>query len=296
MAQVLTELSDELAKAVETASGGVARVDGRDRLPASGIVWSADGVIVTAHHVVERDDDITIGVGEERIPAELVGRDPATDIAVLRAQTDGLSPLAWAEPDRLKVGHITLALGRPGKSVRATMGIASAIGGGWRGRGGGRFERFLQADVAMHPGFSGGPLVDVSGAALGMNTSALMRGASPIVPAADVKRITETLLTHGKVRRGYLGITPQPARLPAELAEQLDQETGLLVTFVESGGPADKSGVLLGDVFVRLDEAPLRHLDDLFSGLADATGKKATLRLLRAGQLQEVTVTVGERG
>ncbi len=289
------ELSDALAEAVASAAASVVRVEARDRLAASGIVWSADGVIVTANHVVERDDRIQVGFGEESVPAVLVGRDPSTDIAVLRAEVKGLKPIAWADPDSLRVGHVTLALGRPGRSVRATMGIASAIGGGWQSRGGTRFERYLQADVALLPGFSGGLLVDVNGHGLGMNTSALRRFMSPTVPAGDLKRVTEKLLAHGTVRRGYLGVTPQPARLPVPLAEELGQETGLLVTFVEAGGPADKAGLLLGDVIVALGEAAMRHVDDLFGALADSVGTPVTLRVLRGGQLSDFSVTVGER-
>lgn len=295
MADVLAELSDALAAAAASAGDSVARVEARDRIPASGIVWSADGVIVTAEHVVERDDRITVGIDGDSVPATLVGRDGATDIAVLRAELSGLKPMAWAEPDALRVGHVTLALGRPGRSVRATMGIASAIGPSWQSPGGRRFERYLQADVAMPPGFSGGPLVDVNGRGIGMNTSALRRFASPTVPAGDVRRVTETLLEHGTVRRGYLGVTPQPARLSAALAKELDQETGLLVTFVEVGGPADQAGVLLGDVIVAFDGAPVQHIDDLFGALAETAGSKATVRVLRGGKLSDVAVTVGER-
>ena len=295
MADVLAEFSDALAAAVASAGEAVARVEARDRIPASGIVWSADGVIVTANHVVERDDRITVGVGEDSVPATLVGRDAATDIAVLRAEASGLKPAVWAEPDALRVGHVTLALGRPGRRVRATMGIASAIGGAWQSPGGRRFERYLQADVAMLPGFSGGPLIDVSGRAIAMNTSALRRFSSPAVPAGDVRRVTETLLEHGTVRRGYLGVTPQPARLPTAVAEELGQETGLLVTFVEAGGPADEGGLLLGDVIVAFDGAAVGHIDALFGVLADSAGRKAAVRVLRGGKLTDVSVTVGER-
>lgn len=296
MSDVLVELSDALASAVEEAGPSVARVDARRRYPASGIVWSADGVIVTASHVVRREEGIKVGVGEESVDAELVGRDPATDIAVVRAKTSGLTPARWADPDALKVGHVTLALGRPGRTVRATMGIASAIGGEWRSPAGGRFERYLQADVAMHPGFSGGPLIGIDGAAIGMNTSALLRAATPTVPAADVKRVVEALLKHGSVSRGYLGITPQPARLSPGLAEQLGRETGLLVTFVEPDGPAERSGVLLGDVIVTFDGAPVAQMDELFGALADAAGQTAALSVVRGGALSELQVAVGERG
>lgn len=296
MNQVLTDLSDALAAAVDAAGPSVARVDARNRYPASGIVYAAEGIIVTASHVVRREEGITIGVGDDSIPTDLVGRDPATDIAVLRAHTADLVPARWADPALLKVGHVTLALGRPGKTVRATMGIASAVGAGWRSPSGGRFERYLLADVAMHPGFSGGPLVSADGGVLGMNTSGLLRSASPSIPVGDVQRIANAILEHGSVSRGYLGVTPQPARLPAGLVEQLGRETGLLVTSVESEGPAGQSGLLLGDVIVAFDAAPMTHLDDLFGALADAAGRKITLTIVRGGQVSDVEVEIGERG
>ena len=296
MAEVLTELSNALAAAVETAGPSVAHVEARNRYPASGIVWSSDGVIVTASHVVRREEGIVVGVGEEGVPAVLVGRDPATDIAVLRSEATGLTPPRWADPGELKVGHITLALGRPGRTVRATMGIASAVGAGWRTPAGGRIDRYLQADVAMHPGFSGGLLIDAEGAALGMNTSALLRAATPSIPASDVKRVVEALLAHGHVRRGYLGITPQPARLPAALAERLGQETGLLVTFAEPGAPAEQAGVLLGDVIVAIEGTATRQVDDLFGVLAELADRTVTVTVVRGGEVRELSVAVGERG
>ena len=294
--QVLGALSDALAAAVESAGPSVARVDARHRYPASGIVWSEDGVIVTASHVVRREEDITVGVGADGIAAEFVGRDPATDIAVLRASASGLAAASWGDLNSLRVGHLTLALGRPGKTVRATMGIASAVGGEWRGPAGGRFERYVQADVAMHPGFSGGPLIGTDGAVLGMNTSGLLRAATPTVPAGDVRRIVEALLEHGAVSRGYLGITPQPARLPADLAAQLGRETGLLVTFVEPDGPSASGALLLGDVIVAFEGAPVVDMDDLFGALADAAGREAGVKVVRAGQVVEINLEVGERG
>ena len=296
MSEVLTELSTALASAVETAGPGVARVEARRRYPGSGLVWSADGVIVTASHIVRRDDNIRVGIGDESVEAELVGRDEATDIAVLKATSGSYSPARWADADTIKVGHITLALGRPGRSVRATMGIVSAIGGEWRSPGGGRFERYLQADVSMHPGFSGGLLIDSAGGALGMNTSGLLRAATPTIPAADIQRVTEALLMHGAVSRGYLGITPQHAHLPEVLAQRLGQGSGLLVAYLEPDGPASTAGVLLGDVITSFDGSPIEGIDDLFASLADSAGRAAKLGLIRGGEPREVDVTVGERG
>lgn len=298
MAGALTELSNTLAATVEKAGKSVVRVDARPRLPATGIVWSPDGVIVTAHHVVERDEGITIGLaGGAEAEATLAGRDPTTDVAVLRARASGLIAPAWADVEAVRVGHLALALGRPGKTALATMGIVSALGEGWRTPAGGWMARYLQTDVAMLPGFSGGPLVDGEGRVIGMNTSGMLRAISVVVPAPTLKQVVETLLAHGKVRRGYLGIGAQPVRLSEALARQLGQETGLLLASVESGAAAERAGLLQGDIIVALDGQPVRHLDDLLALLSgDRIGKAVPVRIIRGGQPREVRATVGERG
>lgn len=298
MTEVLKSLSDSLAAAVEAAGPGIVRVEARRRLPASGIVWSADGVIVTAHHVVERDENIEVGLsGGETVPATLVGRDPTVDLAVLRVEASDLTPLDWAAPEDLRAGHLVLALGRPGRTVQATLGVVSALGDSWRTPAGGQLDRYLQTDVVMYPGFSGGPLVDVNGQGLGLTTSALLRGVSLALPATSLRQGVETLLTHGRVRRGYLGVGAQPARLPAALEEQLGQETGLLLVSVEPDSPADDAGLLLGDTIVALDGETVRQLDDLLALLSgDRVGKSVPIQVVRGGQVQQLTVTVGERG
>src|SRR5512135_2124597 len=222
---VLSDLSQTLASTVQSAGAGIVRVEARPRLAASGIVWSADGVIVTAHHIVEQDENITIGLPDGRTTtAKLVGRDPTTDIAVLRAEQKGLTAPVWADPNTLKVGHLVLALGRPQQTVMATLGVVSALGESWRTPAGGRLDRYVQTDVVMYPGFSGGPLVDAGGQFVGLNTSALMRGISLTIPAPTLQQVVQTLLTKGKVSRGYLGVGAQPVRLPANLVQQLNQE------------------------------------------------------------------------
>lgn len=301
MSEILKQFSDGLASAVETAGQAVVRVEARRRIPASGILWSADGLIVTAHHVVEQDDNIGIGLaGGQSLTASLVGRDPTTDLAVLRAKpAAGLStlvPPTLAQPDSLRVGHFVLALGRPGQRVMATLGVISALGDSWRTPAGGEVDRYVQTDVVMYPGFSGGPLVDVNGQVIGLNTSALARGVSLTLPIPTVQRVVETLLSHGRVRRGYLGITAQAARLPAALAEQLDQETGLLIGSVENGGPAEKAGLFMGDTVVALDGQAVRQLDDLLALLTgERVGHAITVRFIRGGQVHDVAVTVAER-
>lgn len=295
MAEVLRNLSDALAATVEATGPAVVRVEGRRRLPATGIVWSADGIIVTAHHVVQRDENMGVGLPNgQAVPATLVGRDPTTDLAVLRAQTEGLTPPAWADLESLQVGHLVLALGRPGRSIQATLGIVSALGDSWRTPAGGRLDRYLQTDLVMYPGFSGGPLVDAAGQVLGLNTSALLRGISLAVPVSTLRQVIETLLAHGRVRRGYLGVGAQPVRLPAALKQQLGQETGVLLVSVEPESPAEQGGLLLGDTIVSLDGQPVRHMDDLLALLSgDQVGAAVRVRIVRSGQVQELTVVIG---
>lgn len=296
MSEVLSNLSDALAEIVAHAGLSVVRVEARPRLPGTGVIWSADGTIVTAHHVVERDEGLKVGLpGGQTTPATFVGRDPTTDLAVLKAQASGLTTTAWATPDEVKVGHLTLALGRPGESVRATLGIVSALGDSWVAPTGGRIDRYLQTDVAMYPGFSGGPLLDSSGRVLGLNTSALLRGVSLAIPTPTVRRVVETLLAHGRVRRGYLGVTTQSVRLPSSLAQQLGQETGLLIVSVASGSPAESAGLVMGDAITSIGGKPVRFMDDLLAALSGAQiGATTQVRVIRGGQVRELSVTIGE--
>ncbi len=297
MASVLSNLSDELATTVSGASQWVVRVEARRRLPASGTVWSADGLIITAHHVVEEEENIHIGLSDgSSIPAALVGRDPATDVALLRAEAHGLTPAPRGEDGTLQVGHLVLALGRPGKNVQATLGIVSAMDDSWVTPAGGRVDRYLQTDAAMYPGFSGGPLVDVAGSYLGLNSSAILRGITVTVPSTSVGRVVETLLTHGRMRRGYLGVGTQPVRLPTAVAQELDQKTGLLVTSVASGSTAEQGGILLGDTVISFGGQPVRYIDDLHFLLAESEiGARVTIRIVRGGKMEELTPDIGER-
>ncbi|MBK8984773.1 MAG: trypsin-like peptidase domain-containing protein [Chloroflexi bacterium] len=297
MTIVLTELSDALAHTVAAAGAGVVRVDGRRRIPATGIVWSADGLIVTAHHVVSRDDNIQIGLPDGRtVPAVLVGRDPSTDTAVLRAEATDLTPFTESNKQELGVGNLVLALGRPGKTVQATLGIVSALGDGWRTRMGGQVDRYLQTDVVMYPGFSGGPLVDAHGRLAGMNTSALMGGVSLAIPTATLSRVADALVSDGRMKRGYLGVSTQRVRLPDDLREQLGQKSGLLIVSAEPDSPASAAGLTLGDTIVTLDGEKVRDHDDLLALLTgDRVGTAVPLGILRGGQVQQMQITIGER-
>src|SRR5215813_4606526 len=192
MTAALQQFSDDLATTVATVSPSIVRVEARRRLPASGLVWSRDGIIVTTHHVIEQDDNIRVGLHSgQTIAATLVGRDPTTDLAVLRTASAEIKLPACAEAETPSVGHLVLALGRPGQRVQATLGIISALGESWRTPAGGLIDRYVQTDVVMYPGFSGGPLVSMSGQVLGLNTSALLRDRSLTIPLATLRRVTE---------------------------------------------------------------------------------------------------------
>ncbi len=299
MSDVLQNLSETLGTTVETVGQGVVQVDARKRMPASGVVWSADGVIVTSHHVVQREDKIKVGLADGKtVNATLVGRDPSTDLAVLRAEASDLAPATWAEFDgsTVKVGHLVLALGRPGKTVQATLGIVSALGPEWRTPAGGKVEHYLQTDVVMYPGFSGGALVGADGTVLGITTSALMRGVSLAIPSPTVSRVIDTLISHGRVRRGYLGVSTQAVRLPTALSTELEQETGLLLAAVEPNSPAEKGGLLLGDTIVAVDDTNVRQHDDLLAFLtSDRVDTTVAVKIIRSGTIQTVDVVVGER-
>lgn len=297
MSTLLESLSAAMAGLVETAGKSVVRVEGRNRLAASGVAWSADGVVVTAHHVVERDDNLRLGLpGGDTVAATLVGRDPATDLAVLRTEARNLTAAAWVDAADLHVGNLILALGRPGQTVQATLGIVSALGGAWHTMAGGEIDRYLQTDVVMYPGFSGGPLAAADGRLAGINSSALARGVSVTIPSATVRRVVETILAHGHMPRGYLGVGIQPVRLGEAHAAELGQATGLMVMSVEPDAPASQAGVLQGDVLVSLDGVAVRQMDDLQNLLTgDRVGKPVTLRLVRAGGIVELTATLGRK-
>lgn len=288
---LLGPLSDALAATVEAASPSVVRVEARRRGNASGIAWSPDGLVVTAHHAVQREQDLRIGLPSgEVVAARLVGRDAGTDVAVLKADA-ALAPPAWAEAEGLAVGHLVLSVGRHDRRAQASLGVVAQKDDGWRTPTGGKVDTFLQTDIGAYPGFSGSALVDARGRVAGMNTSWFLRRASLTIPAQTLRRVVAALAEHGRVRRGYLGVTTNQVRLP----DGAPQTTGLLVFDVEDGSPAARAGVLVGDVIVGLGAEPVREHADLIAGLAEAAGKGLALRVWRGGQERTLDIEVGER-
>jgi S1-C subfamily serine protease len=293
----LVSLSAELADAVERVGRSTVAIHARRRIPSSGILWRPD-VVVTASHTIRRDEDISLTLPNgKRAAATLAGRDPGTDLAVLRL-SDGAafdSAASLAPDEALRVGALVVAVGRPGDDVTASLGAISALGGEWRTWQGGRVDRFVRLDLAIYDGFSGGPLADVAGRVLGVNTSGLTRSAPITIPMSTVARVTDELLTKGHVRRGYAGIAVQPVEIPERLVQEhrLEGETALLVVAVEPGGPADNAGILLGDVLVAVDGAPVREPTDLLASLM--TRMAIEVRLIRGGAPLTLSLTPGDR-
>ncbi len=295
---LLTSLSDRLTSLVDGAAAHVVRVEGRRRSAASGAVWSADGIVVTTHHALERDEEVEIGLPSgDSATAEIVGRDPTTDVAVLRVKGGALAPVEWAEPGGLAAGAVVLSVSRPGRSPRAALGIVARAAGEWRAPAGGKIDRYVETTLDLHRGLSGGLVLSASGAAVGIATAGLLRGTAMVLPAGTLRRVVKSLLSHGEIRRGYLGLATVPVPLSGALRGQTGEEIALLVTRVEPESPADRCGLRLGDAILSFGGESLQDPGELFAFLSeDRIGDQLPLRLLRGGELRDVTITVGARG
>ncbi|HEU0295750.1 MAG TPA: trypsin-like peptidase domain-containing protein [Anaerolineales bacterium] len=295
---VLVELSDALADAAERAGKATVLVNARRRMPASGIAYAAD-LILTADHVIEREEDITVTLAEgTQVPAKVVGRDPDSDLALLKLErADAQVAEVTKSPARL--GQIALVLGRPSTNgIEASLGTVSAIGGPVRTARGGMLEKYIRTDGISYPGFSGGPLVAADGTVLGLNTSGIANGAALTIPADIAWRTAETLAKHGRVKHGYLGIRSQAVEIPGltQKALKREQASGLVILSVEKDSPASKGGLMVGDILVSVAGVPVFHHDDLFARLSgDVVGKSEPIEILRGGQPQTLNVLIGER-
>jgi S1-C subfamily serine protease len=296
MSNTLREFSNDLSAAVEKGGASTILVDARKRYPASGIAYAED-LVLTADHVVTKED-IKVGLPDGKtLSATVAGRDPGSDLALLKLAEKALSPAKTS--DDVKVGQLVLALGRPSNAgMQASWGIVTAISGPTRTFRGGMLDEYLQTETTPYPGFSGGPLVNTEGEVLGLNTSGLTRGSSLTIPVKVAWRIAEALAKHGSVKRGYLGVRTQPVEIPeaARQALQREQGHGLLVLWLEEAGPAEKGGLLVGDILVAISGQPVGDPDDLFAALnSETVGKAIAVEVLRGGRPESVNVTVGER-
>jgi S1-C subfamily serine protease len=303
MENPLIALSLELAATAERAGQSVVAVNARWRNASSGVLWR-NGVVVTADHTIRREEEIRVTLPDGRsTAAELAGRDPGTDLAVLKVDTaDAAIPRSPA-PDSIKTGNLALAIGRSEQTgVSAAMGVVSNVSGPWHTWRGGKLDRFIRLDIGLYPGLSGAAVVDAEGKLIGIATAGLSRTSLLAIPAATIDRVTDELLRQGHIARGYLGVGLQPIPLPEHLRTKLKSaegglaQGGLIVLSVEPDGPAGQAGVLIGDVLIALDGTSVSGTDDVQEFLSgDRVGKPLTASLLRGGDLIERKVTVGER-
>ncbi len=299
MQTALASLSNELAKLVEEFQPYVVAVHARAHFPSSGIIWKP-GVVATADHTVRRDEDIQVTLADgKRVDATLAGRDPGSDIAVLKVEGLGPSAAPTSGAAAAKAGELALVLGRsPDSGPNASLGVVSAVSGPWRTWRGGRLDNYIRLDATLFPNSSGGAVVDCRGQLLGVATSGLSRIAGLAVPASSVNRVVDVLLARGRVPHGYLGIGAQPVAIPEALRTSLGLagKTGIMVVKVEPKGPADQAGLLLGDVLVGIGDTALEDIEDLQSfSDSGVIGKAVKARVIRAGTRQEVEIVVGER-
>jgi len=289
MANDLAGFSNALAALVERAGRSVAAVHARPRFSSSGVFWRA-GVIVTAEHTIRRDEEITVTLPDgSAASAALAGRDPGTDLAVLKVESSVGEPVAPAAAPPAP-GHLALALGRSENSgVNATFGTVSAVSGPWRTWRGGRLDHYIRLDLTLFPGSSGGLVIDTAGKAIGIATSVLSRIAGLAIPASTVNRVVDEILERGHVARGYLGVGLQPVELP-------DHHKGLIVLSLEPEGPAAKAGVLIGDILVSLGGTPLNDPADLQTALeAHRVGQNIEAGVLRGGVARSIAIAIAER-
>jgi S1-C subfamily serine protease len=276
----------------------VVAVHGR-RHPSSGIIFTSDSV-VTASHALRREEEITVILAPgTKTSARLVGRDPNTDLAVLRLAQPVEAPAPrWGETANLRVGELVVAAARTWRgNLVASSGILSGLMGPWRAWRGGEIEQFIRPDLNFYPGFSGGALINSLGQFLGMNTTGLHRSGITI-PAGTVRRVAAELLEKGRVERPWLGLAMQAVPLPESLRTRLNliSSEALLVAHVEPGSAAEKAGILLGDVLVELEGKPVADTEAVQRFLhSHRAGDRIPVKLVRGGAILSLDVTLGTR-
>jgi S1-C subfamily serine protease len=301
---VFHALDQALAEAVATAGRSVVHVSRGHGDAGTGIAWADDLVVSSSFHTPDRtkvgiagaDGEAGSDPGEvEYRDAEVIGRDPGTDVALLRVTGGGLAPAAFRDIGALAVGNLALALGRPGRTVRAQLRAIGVLGPAIRTPHGGKLDRYVESDRQIPRGFAGGPLIDADGAVIGMNTRTLLRGADVAIPTATLRRVVGELAAHGGVRRGYLGVGAFPAQLSPALAQLAGRDRGALIASVEEGSPAAVAGAIAGDIIIDVAGVPVSDPDGLRLALGDRPGETVELTVLRGGAKLVISASLGSK-
>ena len=298
MGNPFISFSDHLVSVVEQTGRSVVAVHARGRFNSSGVHWTP-GVVITASHTVRQDEDIRIATPDgATVSAELAGRDPGTDLAALRVPGLEIPAIVQASDVETKPGTIVLSVGRFKDSSSTALGLLSSVSGPsdtWRG---GKLDHVLRLDLSLPPGGAGSAVVESSGKLVGIATPALSRFSVFAIPVSTVARVTEKLLKHGRMPRGYLGVGLQPVAIIEQLRSKLDLKatTGVIAINVDADGPAGKAGMTMGDVLLELGGRATPSPEAVHAVLdADSIGKKLTARILRGGNAVDLEITIGER-
>jgi S1-C subfamily serine protease len=299
MSSQLIELSDALAQATDRAAKNTVAVHAEARGSSSGVIWRS-GIVVTSEHALHRDDEIHVTLADGRVvPAILAGRDPSTDLAVLKCAEAETPVTEFGDAGAIKPGSLTLVVGRTRASGPvAALGVVSLAAIERKTWTGASLAPYIRLDVALSPTAAGAAAVDAQGRIFGIATPRFARFGAIAVPASTVNTVVDTLLQKGRIPRGYLGVGLQPVRLPDALRQSLhrEQKTAAIILEVESESPAHKAGLVIGDIIVSLSGQPVTRLEDVHSQLQGAAiGKSLTLGFVRGGTFQETQVVVGER-
>jgi len=303
--EVLDAFSRAIITVVDTVAPAVVRITVH-RTPAgpegalgsgSGIVVAPDGYVLTSHHVVAEADSMRVSFADGTAhPAELVGADPATDLAVLRVAASGLAHAAIGQSENLRVGQLVIAIGNPlGFDSTVSTGVVSSLGRGLRSAKGRLIENIIQHTAPLNPGSSGGPLVNSRGQFVGVNTAAIpaAEGIGFAVPSNTANWVVSQLVVHGRVRRGYLGVVGGTLRLDRRLVRfhQLGRDHGVQVLSVESEGPAWQAGVRSGDVIVAVANQDVVSVDDMYRLLTEwKLGDPLHLTIVRGREKKALVV------
>ena len=297
--EVLKSLSEATSILIKKIGESVVSVKAQ-MSRGTGVVLTQDGYIVTCNHVLAGCNTVKIGQGEKTFNAKIVGTDPYNDVALLKAERGEFTPIEMGDSEKLNVGQYVLALANPFNRSQptATSGMVTSVNSTIRGWRGTHMENIIATDAQLNPGFSGGPLVDVQGTLIGINTAYVwQRGIA--IPINKVKVIADRLMTGKTAQRGYLGIIANTVAIPQEIAEEagLEQETGVMIFSVEQGSPARKAGLAMGDVLVKFNGKPVNDFYDLPRLLVeDVIDKETKLTIIRREKLIEITIVPTAHG
>jgi S1-C subfamily serine protease len=299
MSTPLIELSNALAQATDRAAASLVAVHTESRGSSSGIIWRS-GVVVAAEHAMRRDDDIQVTLPNGRIvPARLAGRDPSTDLTVLKCEQAVAAVSDFGDAHALKPGSLALVVGRTRASGPvAALGVVSLVAPESRSWTGADLAPYIRLDVSLQPTAVGGAVVEASGQVAGLATPRFTRFGAVAVPVPVVNRVVDTLLQKGRIPQGYLGVGLQPIRFPETLSQSLrrPEKTAVIVLEMEPNAPAHKAGMVVGDILITLGGKPVARLEDVHAQLTPETiGQSLAAQFVRGGTLQETNIVVGER-